>query len=166
MTGEPYPQGVAEAIALALDSAAQTDQTGLSQSLMDLIALLSETGVSRSLLHAAGQLGILMPDRVSADSAAVDEALGHLASRSLVTFNIDGMTVTAHRLTMRVARERASGNGNLSTAATAAANLLAMVSDYLANCSRIREAARDRLRRDLVMACMSTTVRHCGQDEN
>ena len=115
VTGEPYPHGVAEAIALALDSAAQTDQTGLSQSLMDLIALLSETGVSRSLLHAAGQLGILnLPDRMSADSAAVDEALGHLASRSLVTFSIDGMTVTAHRLTMRVARERASGNGNLS----------------------------------------------------
>jgi hypothetical protein len=141
VTGEPYPHGVAEAIALALDSVAQADQTGLSQSLMDLIALLSETGVSRSLLHAAGQLGILMPDRMSADPAAVDEALGHLASRSLVTFSIDGMTVTAHRLTMRVTRERTVDKDNFT--ATAAADLLALVIKTLGEPKQNRAAARD-----------------------
>ena len=164
VTGEPYPHGVAEAIALALDSAAQTDQTGLSQSLMDLIALLSETGVSRSLLHAAGQLGILnLPDRTSADAAAVDEALGHLASRSLVTFSIDGTTVTAHRLTMRVARERTVANGNLAAAATAAADLLAKVRDALGEPQQNRAAARDIVGQ-IIALHEHLTARHCGQD--
>jgi tetratricopeptide (TPR) repeat protein len=144
VTGEPYPHGVAEAIALALDSAAQTDPTGLSQSLMDLIALLSETGVSRSLLHAAGQLGVLTrPDRLSANSATVDEALGHLASRSLVTLSIDGTTVTAHRLTMRVARERAGDHGSLAVSATAVIELLTKVGGTVGEPKQNREAARD-----------------------
>jgi tetratricopeptide (TPR) repeat protein len=164
VTGEPYPHGVAETIALALDSAAQADETGLSQSLMDLIALLSEAGVSRSLLHAAGQLGLLnRPDQVPSDSATVDAALGHLASRSLVTFSIDGLTITAHRLTMRVVREHAAAHGNLSTAATAAANLLATVRQALGEPKQNRAAARD-LVGQIIALNEHSTAQLCQRD--
>ncbi len=144
VAGEPYPHGVAEAVAMAIDSAVQADETGLSQPLIDLLALLAETGTSRTLLHAAGQLGVLKrPERIPAEPAAVDEALGHLASRSLVTFSLDASTVTLHRLTARVARERAANNGNLTTMAVAATGLLLAVRIAQGEPWRNRPAARD-----------------------
>ena len=62
-TGEPYPHGVAEAIVLALDAAADGDQTGLCRGLINVVALLSAAGVSRALLYAAGQQGLLQHPR-------------------------------------------------------------------------------------------------------
>ena len=58
-TGEPYPHGVAEAIVLALDAVADGDPTGLCRGLINVVALLSTAGVSRELLYAAGQQGLL-----------------------------------------------------------------------------------------------------------
>jgi tetratricopeptide (TPR) repeat protein len=124
VTGDPYPHGVAEAITLALDAAAVDDPSVLSRGLMDVIAVLSTTGVSRVLLYAAGRRGLLRPTggrsrlvrrirrRVlgTAGPELVDQALGRLASFSLVTFSEDGSIVTAHRLTMRVVRERQAGD--------------------------------------------------------
>jgi hypothetical protein len=108
VSGEPYPQSVGEAIVLALDSAAENDPTGLCQRLVTLVALLSETGVPRPLLYAAGQQGLLNPagNEPGAGPAIVDEALGRLAGASLLTFSVDGTAVAGHRLTLRVARER------------------------------------------------------------
>ena len=57
--GEPYPHGAAEAIVLALDAAAEGDQSGLCPGLMMVAGLLSAAGVSRELLYAAGQQGLL-----------------------------------------------------------------------------------------------------------
>ena len=57
--GEPYPQGVAEAVLLSLDAVAIDDGTGLCGPVMDLVSLLSTAGVPRALLHAAGQAGLL-----------------------------------------------------------------------------------------------------------
>ena len=54
----------------------------------------------------------------------VDEALGRLAGSSLLTFSVDGGTVTAHRLVMRVIRERLARQGHLATTCQAAAGLL------------------------------------------
>ena len=141
---DPYPHAVAEAIVLALDSAAQTDQTGLTEPVLSLLALLSETGVARALLHAAGQLGVLrQAGRHAASPAAVDEALGHLAEMSLVTFSIDGLTAAAHRLTLRVAREQLTRNGRLAAMTAGGARLLDAVRHALGEPWRNRAAARD-----------------------
>src|SRR5262249_44282045 len=59
--GEPYRHSVAEAIVLALDAAAEGDPTGLCAGLVNVVALLSAAGVSRELLYAAGQQGLLQP---------------------------------------------------------------------------------------------------------
>ena len=58
-TGEPYPHGAAEAIMLALDAAADADPAGLCLGLVNVVAVLSSAGVSRALLYAAGQQGLL-----------------------------------------------------------------------------------------------------------
>ena len=75
--GEPYPHGAAEAIVLALDAAATPDPAGLCRGLINVIALLSAAGVSRALLHAAGQQGLLaLPGtETAAGPERVDEAL-------------------------------------------------------------------------------------------
>ena len=44
---------------LALDAAADGDPTGLCRGLINVVALLSAAGVSRALLYAAGQQGLL-----------------------------------------------------------------------------------------------------------
>src|SRR5215831_6584741 len=84
--GEPYPHGAAEAIVLALDAAADADPAGLCRGLIDVAALLSAAGVSRQLLYAAGQQGLLLPSGTDTAAGAeqVDEALGRLASASLL----------------------------------------------------------------------------------
>ena len=56
--GEPYPHGVAEAIVLALAAVEVDDPTGLSRALINVIAVLSTTGVPRALLYAAGEQGL------------------------------------------------------------------------------------------------------------
>ena len=57
--GEPYPQGVAEAVLLSLDAVAVDDGTGLCGPVMEVVSLLSTAGVPRALLHAAGKAGLL-----------------------------------------------------------------------------------------------------------
>jgi hypothetical protein len=53
-TGEPYPQGAAEAILLALDAVADGDPNGLCRGLVNVVALLSAAGVSRALWPSTG----------------------------------------------------------------------------------------------------------------
>ena len=81
-----------------------------------MVALLSAAGVSRPLLYAAGQQGLLRTQRsrCAAGPESIDEALGRLASASLLTFSVDDATVAAHRLTMRVAVERQAQDGTLA----------------------------------------------------
>ena len=114
--GEPYPHGVAEAVLLSLDAVAAADQTGLCRAVLDVVSLLSAAGVSRALLYAAGEAGVFA--RQVRDGAAgprqVDEALGQLADGSLVVFSGDDSAVSAHRLVMRVARERCARDGTLA----------------------------------------------------
>ena len=50
----------------------------------------------------------MLTDAVRTDAAAVDAALERLAAWSLITWTVDGMVVQAHRLVMRVVRERTS----------------------------------------------------------
>jgi tetratricopeptide (TPR) repeat protein len=152
-TGEPYPHAVADAIVLALDAAADHDQTGLCRELLDVIALLSAAGVSRALLHAAGELGLLPPPGAGTDVGPerIDAALGRLAAASLLTFSVDGTAVAAHRLTMRVARERQAGNGTLAGTAAGAVALLSTVTGSLTEPWQNQPAARDLIEQILAL---------------
>jgi hypothetical protein len=102
-----YPHKVDAAILLSLNAATTADDTGSCAGIMNLLGVLSPAGVPRALLHAAGQRGTLKTGaRLS--PAETDQALGHLASASLLTFSIDGTAVTAHR---PVVRGRGRGRG-------------------------------------------------------
>ena len=145
---EPYPHGVAEAIVLALDAAASDDRTGLCRGLVNVVAVLAEAGVSRQLLYAAGQQGLLQP---GAGTEQVDTALGRLASSSLLTFSMDDSTVAAHRLTMRVARERQVRDGTLARLGAGLAGLLEEVAAALPEPWQNRVAARDAIQQVMAL---------------
>ena len=127
-----YPHGLAAAVLLALDAVRAGDGSGVCGAVMDLVSVLSAAGVPRAVLHAAGQAGVLggleqagEPEQAGGVAAeVVDEALGRLAGSSLLTFSTGGGTVTAHRLVMRVIRERLARQGRLAAACQAAAAAL------------------------------------------
>jgi hypothetical protein len=155
--GEPYRHSVAEAIVLALDAAAEGDPTGLCAGLVNVVALLSAAGVSRALLYAAGQQGLFgrpggqlrrrvrFRHRAPAGPQDIDQALGRLASASLLTFSVDGALAAGHRLTMRVAAERQARAGTLTQFGAGVAELLAAVTGALPEPWRNRPAARDAI---------------------
>jgi tetratricopeptide (TPR) repeat protein len=139
--GEPYPQGVAETVLLSLDAVAAGDRTGLCAAVMDRVSLLSSAGVPRALLQAG-----LLAGRAEARTTSpqeVDAVLGRLAEASLLTFNGDGATVSAHRLVMRVVRERMATRGGLLGIAASTATLLHTVSVSVDPVWRNRSTARD-----------------------
>jgi hypothetical protein len=141
-----YPHGLAAAVLLALEAVRAGDGTGVCGAVMDLVSVLSAAGVPRAVLHAAGQAGALGEPEQAGGVAAevVDEALGRLAGSSLLTFSTGGATVTAHRLVMRVIRERLARQGRLAATCQAAAAALQ------ARAESLREAWQDRpARRDL-----------------
>ena len=157
-TGDPYPHGVAEAIVLALAAVADADPTGACVGLINVVALLSTAGVPRPLLYAAGQQGLLrhpVPRRLRGRGAlrpqTINEALGRLASASLLTFSVDDTTVAAHRLTMRVTVERQARDGSLVGLGAGMAGLLEMVTQSLAEPWQNRAAARDAIQQIIAL---------------
>jgi tetratricopeptide (TPR) repeat protein len=152
-TGEPYPHGVAEAIVLAMDAVADGDPIGLCRGLINVVALLSAAGVSRALLYAAGQQGLLQPSgaRTAAGPQSIDEALGRLASASVLTFSVDGATVAVHRLTMRVAVERQAHDATLAGLGAGVATLLLAVTQSLPEPWQNRPAARDAVQQIMAL---------------
>ena len=160
--GEPYPHGAAETIVLALDAVAAGDQAGLCPGLMTVAALFSAAGVSRELLYAAGQQGLLDPAGAgtAAGPQVVDEALERLSGASLLTFVSDGRTVAAHRLTMRVVAERAARDGTLTRFGTGTASLLSAVTGTLEEPWQNRAAARDAVGQ--IMALHEHLTSHLG----
>ena len=152
-----YPHGAAAAVLLSLEAVRSGDQTNVCGALMELVSVLSAPGVPRVLLHAAGQAGALgEQEQTGGIAGVVDEALGRLAGSSLLTFSLDGGTVTAHRLVTRVIREWLAGQGRLTAVREAAVTLLGSWAGSL------RGEWRDRLaRRNLVeqiMAMAETTA--------
>jgi tetratricopeptide (TPR) repeat protein len=143
--GEPYPDGVARAVLLSVDSATATDRTGLCAPVLDLIALLSPAGTPRALAHAAGPVGFLAAGgngQLDTRRHRVDEALGHLAGASLVTLSRDGLIVSAHRLITRVLRERRARDGTLTGTGMLVCGLLEAVAWPLAQYWQDRPAVR------------------------
>jgi tetratricopeptide (TPR) repeat protein len=120
--GDPYPYRLAEAIELSLGAAEAGDPSGVRAVMMGLVAVLAETGVPRGLLHLAAEAGVLGDGTVPAEQ--VDEGIGDLADASLLGFSVDGGSVAAHRLVMRVARERLAARGALPGVLTGAVQVL------------------------------------------
>ncbi len=118
---------------------------GVCSALMDLMSVLSAAGVPRTLLYTAGQTGALTGQKRTAQAPPdmVDEALGRLAGSSLLIFSVDGTTVTAHRLVMRVVRERLARQGHLTVTCQAAAAALEAQAQSLSQAWQDRPAHRD-----------------------
>ena len=136
--GDPYPHGVAEATLLSFDAATANDPTGLCGDLLNVISLLSSHGTSRQILYCGESSDVFM-----AGDAAIDEALAHLADASLLTFSGDGSTVTAHRLVMRIMRERAAQDGDFSRLADKSCRLLVVYAESLGDNWQRRDDAQN-----------------------
>jgi tetratricopeptide (TPR) repeat protein len=128
---DPYPRGVAEAVLLS-GAGVEDSLGGLCGAVMDLVGVLSEAGVPRALLQAAGDSGVLTGSGGGYEtgsgrvpSARMDAAIGRLEDASLLGLSVDGSMVSAHRLTMRVVRERRIADGKLAAVAAAAVTVLA-----------------------------------------
>jgi len=100
---------------------------------MELVAVLSAAGVRRTLVQEAARQGVLGRDGQAGELSpeVVDRALGRLAGASLLTFSVDGSSVSAHRLVTRVIREQLAGGNFLTAACTVAAQLLDGLSEPL-----------------------------------
>ena len=121
-----YPRGMAAAVLLAVEAVGAGDDRGTCDAVMSLLAVLSPTGVPRSLVHAAGQAGLPGRDGPVPGLAAeaIDRVLARLAGASLLTFSLDGSAVTVHRLVMRVIRENLAARDSLLLVCEATAQLL------------------------------------------
>jgi tetratricopeptide (TPR) repeat protein len=146
--GEPYPHGVAEAVLLSLDTVMAADEAGLCRGVLEVVSLLSAAGAPRLLLYAAGEAGLFAPPGAEGSPAgarSVDEALGLLAGGSLLAFSGNGSSVIAHRLVMRVARERCAQQGTLHDLGMRVCDLLAGVTETMGDPRSNREVARDAI---------------------
>jgi tetratricopeptide (TPR) repeat protein len=164
-TGEPYRHSVAETIVLALGAVTDGDPTGLCRGLINVVALLSADGVSRALLYAAGQHGLSQypGPGTAAVPQSIDEALGWLASASLLTFSTDKTTVAMHRLTMRVAAEREARAGTLAGLGAGIAELLSAVAESLPEPWQNRTVVRDAIRQ--IMALHEHLAAYLGDQD-
>jgi tetratricopeptide (TPR) repeat protein len=134
--GDAYPYRLAEAIILSLRAVEDRDSSGVCRRLMGLVAVLAETGVPRRLLHLAAVAQALggKPEEVGETEA--DAAAGVLADASLLGFTTDD-SVVAHRLVMRVARERLAAAGELTAVLAGAVRTLVLLT------GPVKEAWRD-----------------------
>ena len=148
-----YPWGVAAAVLLSLGTVRAGDLGGACAAVMDLVAVLSAAGVRRSLIHAAAREGLA--DREGPVPAlapeVADRVLARLAGVSLLTFSVDGSSVSAHRLVMRVIRENLAADSALPAVCQAAARLL----DGLAESLRERWHQDRAATRDLIEQIMA-----------
>ena len=112
---------------------------------MELLAVLSATGVQRASVYKAAGHGLLRKDgQRYLSPEAVDWALGRVAGASLLTFSVDDSAVSAHRLVMRVIREQLAAEDSLTAVCSAAAELLDMLAGSLtATWYMDRAATRD-----------------------
>jgi hypothetical protein len=155
-----YPRGVTAAVLLSVDGVRAGDDTGVCTAVMELLAVLSPAGVHRTLVHAAARLGALGRDAQAGELTpdVVDWALARLAGASLLTFSVDGSSVSAHRLMMRVIREQLAGENSLMAVCAAAARLLDGLGESL---SRTWHEDRATVR-DLVEQIMALSESSAG----
>jgi tetratricopeptide (TPR) repeat protein/transcriptional regulator with XRE-family HTH domain len=139
---DPYPRAVCAAILISIQTAQAADGTGLAIRVLSCLALLSPTGVPRCLLHGIvstasrgaadlvraqehhGWRAHVMPEAAGINESAVDAVLAQLNDASVLNLSEDGLTVTCHRLVMRVIREQRAHGGLIAADATEAIGLL------------------------------------------
>lgn len=138
--GQPYPHGVAETVLLSLQATVADDHGGLCATIMELMSVLSAAGVRRDLMYGAAEAGLL--GSAGAAPQTVDNALGKLAERSMLSFTVDGQAVIAHRLVLRIIRDQLAGQTRLAAVCRAAASILEARAQALAG-SPNRSAVRD-----------------------
>ena len=109
---------------LSLEAARAADPVGVCTAVMEIMAVLSPAAVRRDLLRAAGQAGTLLGGGRRVAAAMVDQALARLNERSLLSFSLDGQTVSVHCLVAQVVRGGLARRGRLATACRAAASAL------------------------------------------
>jgi hypothetical protein len=139
--GDAYAYRLAEAIELSLRAVEVRDPSGACGRLMNLVAMLAETGIPRRLLHLATSTVISGNGGVSA--VEIDAVVGDLADASLLGFTVDGESVVAHRLVMRVARERLAAEGTLPTVVDGAVWVLAAVAEGISEAWREPSGVRE-----------------------
>jgi tetratricopeptide (TPR) repeat protein len=125
--GEVYPRSLAAAVLLSLDEVRESPGALVCGLVMNVVSVLSPGGTPRSLLHAIGQSGALSLAEVSGKVtlSEVDQALAQLADSSLLNFSLDGKRVNAHRLVMRIIRDRLSHERRLGKVYEAVGEVLA-----------------------------------------
>ena len=111
--GDPYPKGTAEAIVLSVQAAENTDESRLTERLLELIAVLSPHGVHRSLIRQI--FDGPESDTTNPVAAKLDETLARLVGLSLLVWGESGTSVIQHRLVARVIRDRLHVTGSLPT---------------------------------------------------
>ena len=121
---QPYPPSFARTVLLSLQAIREADRTGMCARVMEILAVLSPTGVRRELLYTAGQAGVLASGRHRVEPRLVDRVLEWLGDRSLLTLSLDGQTVVLHRLVARVIRDELDRRRMLTTVCQAAAFVL------------------------------------------
>ena len=145
--GDAYPYRTAEAIVLSLQAVEDADPSGGCATVMGLMAVLSDAGVSRRLLHAVAPT-VLGQENDDA-RVTIDAVTGQLADASLVGFSVDRLVVSAHRLVMRVTRERLATNSALVNVAvplvTALSELIGDTKPVWADGDWIQELVRQVL---------------------
>ena len=155
-----YPRGVAAAVLLSLDHVRAGADGEASTAVMGLLAVLSATGVVRSLIQAAAEKGLPGRDGPlpALAAEAADRVLARLAGSSLLTFSLDGSAVTAHRLVMRVIRENLAVDGALASVCESAARLLdGLAASRWENWHEDQAATRDLV--EQIMALVESAAR-------
>ena len=154
-----YPRGVAAAVLLSLEGVRAGDDTGICAAVMELLAVLSAAGVRRTLVYEAARLGVLWRGGQAGEVPAevADRALARLAGASLLTFSVDGSSVSVHRLVMRVIREQLAAGDSLTTVCLAAARLLDRLAGSLRESwHQDRPAVRDLIEQIMALYESST----------
>jgi tetratricopeptide (TPR) repeat protein len=121
---DPYPMGVAEAILLSVSAA---EAHNACRPMLELLALLSQSGVPRTLLYSAAEFMQSEAQKANQPLAVrveVDESLRLLAKFSLLTWGLEGDSVSLPRLIARVILERADRENTLRAAAQDAVSFI------------------------------------------
>jgi Tetratricopeptide repeat len=161
-----YPRGVAAAVLLSLEGVQASDDTGGCGPVLELVAVLSPAGVRRPVLHALCRAGFPWREDLPAglDATVADQVLGRLAGGSLLTFSVDGTSASAHRLVMRVVRERLAAQGLLTQVCLAAARVLDELAGSLSNSWHAdRPAVRDLVEQ---ITALGEAAEQCPADED
>lgn len=120
LPGDPYPDTTAQAILLSLHHLSATDTGDQARHLLDLLSVLSQSGVSLSILE-----GSRAGDRAA--TRRYGAAIGQLESRSLAQRSTDRTSLRAHPIVQQVVREALQANTRFHDVVAAASTLLSDV---------------------------------------